>query len=407
MAAEDFSDLIPRFDLRGMDLQLDRMHQALHALGSPCADIPAIQIAGTNGKGSIASFLSAALQQAGINCGVTTSPHLVSWCERIVVQGTPITPQRLRQLLEAQQQITQDCQLTPFEQLLAAAFAHFQSNAVDLLVLEVGLGGRLDATTAHRYRPVIALASIGLDHCEHLGTSLNAIASEKAAVISAGATVISASQPDAVQTVLEQTCREANADLRWVEPLDRSWDLGLAGDLQRTNAAVARGALQALHPLGWSINDQTMRQGFAQAQWNGRLQTVVWQGHPLLVDGAHNPPAAQQLALERHRWSEQAQGQTWILGIQAHKQALEMIEHLLLPVDRAWIVPVPGHRSWSRSSLVEAVPRWREQLKQANSAVMALEAIQGTGSWPQPMPVLAGSLYLIGDLLACGAIQAK
>ena len=407
MAAEDFSDLIPRFDLRGMDLQLDRMHQALHALGSPCADIPAIQIAGTNGKGSIASFLSAALQQAGINCGVTTSPHLVSWCERIVVQGTPITPQRLRQLLEAQQQITQDCQLTPFEQLLAAAFAHFQSNAVDLLVLEVGLGGRLDATTAHRYRPVIALASIGLDHCEHLGTSLNAIASEKAAVINAGATVISASQLDAVQTVLEQTCREANADLRWVEPLDRSWDLGLAGDLQRTNAAVARGALQALHPLGWSINDQTMRQGFAQAQWNGRLQTVVWQGHPLLVDGAHNPPAAQQLALERHRWSGQAQGQTWILGIQAHKQALEMIEHLLLPVDRAWIVPVPGHRSWSRSSLVEAVPRWREQLKQANSAVMALEAIQGTGSWPQPMPVLAGSLYLIGDLLACGAIQAK
>ena len=407
MAAEDFSDLIPRFDLRGMDLQLDRMHQAMHALGSPCADIPAIQIAGTNGKGSIASFLSAALQQAGINCGVTTSPHLVSWCERIVVQGTPITPQRLRQLLEAQQQITQDCQLTPFEQLLAAAFAHFQSNAVDLLVLEVGLGGRLDATTAHRYRPVIALASIGLDHCEHLGTSLNAIASEKAAVISAGATVISASQPDAVQTVLEQTCREANADLRWVEPLDRSWDLGLAGDLQRTNAAVARGALQALHPLGWSINDQTMRQGFAQAQWNGRLQTVVWQGHPLLMDGAHNPPAAQQLALERHRWSGQAQGQTWILGIQAHKQALEMIEHLLLPVDRAWIVPVPGHRSWSRSSLVEAVPRWREQLKQADSAVMALEAIQGTGSWPQPMPVLAGSLYLIGDLLACGAIQAK
>jgi len=207
--------------------------------------------------------------------------------------------------------------------------------------------------------------------------------------------------------VLEQTCREANADLRWVEPLDRSWDLGLAGDLQRTNAAVARGALQALHPLGWSINDQTMRQGFAQAQWNGRLQTVVWQGHPLLMDGAHNPPAAQQLALERHRWSGQAQGQTWILGIQAHKQALEMIEHLLLPVDRAWIVPVPGHRSWSRSSLVEAVPRWREQLKQADSAVMALEAIQGTGSWPQPMPVLAGSLYLIGDLLACGAIQAK
>ena len=407
MATEDFSDLIPRFDLRGMDLQLDRMQQALHALGSPCADIPAIQIAGTNGKGSIASFLSAALQQAGIRCGVTTSPHLVSWCERIVVHGTAIAPQRLRQLLEAQQQITQDCQLTPFEQLLAAAFAHFHANAVDLLVLEVGLGGRLDATTAHPHRPVIALASIGLDHCEHLGTSLSAIASEKAAVITEGATVISASQPDAVQTVLEQTCQDANAELCWVDPLNHEWDLGLAGDLQRSNAAVARGALQALQPLGWTITEPTLRQGFAQARWNGRLQTVTWRGHSLLVDGAHNPPAAQQLAMERHRWSGEAQGLTWILGIQAHKQALDMLEHLLRPVDRAWIVPVPGHRSWSRSALVEAVPRWREQLKQADCAVSALEAIQGTGSWPQPMPVLAGSLYLIGDLLACGAIQAK
>lgn len=407
MAAEDFSDLIPRFDLRGMDLKLDRMQQALQALGSPCAEIPAIQIAGTNGKGSIASFLSAALQQAGIHCGVTTSPHLVSWCERIVVHGTPIAPQRLRQLLEAQQQITQDCQLTPFEQLLAAAFAHFQSNAVDLLVLEVGLGGRLDATTAHPHRPVIALANIGLDHCEHLGTSLSAITSEKAAVITEGATVISASQPDAVQTVLEQTCRDANAELRWVEPLDQEWDLGLAGDLQRSNAAVARGALQALQPLGWTITEPTQRLGFARAQWNGRLQTVTWQGHPLLVDGAHNPPAAQQLAMERHRWSGEGQGLTWILGIQAHKQALEMLAPLLQPVDRAWIVPVPGHRSWNRSALVEAVPRWREQLKQADSASMAFEAIQRAGPWPQPMPVLAGSLYLIGDLLACGAIQAK
>ena len=293
------------------------------------------------------------------------------------------------------------------EALTGIALAAFEAAGADAIVVEAGLGGRLDATTAHPHRPVIALANIGLDHCEHLGTSLSAITSEKAAVITEGATVISASQPDAVRTVLEQTCRDANAELRWVEPLDQEWDLGLAGDLQRSNAAVARGALQALQPLGWTITEPTMRLGFARAQWNGRLQTVTWQGHPLLVDGAHNPPAAQQLAMERHRWSGEGQGLTWILGIQAHKQALEMLAPLLQPVDRAWIVPVPRHRSWNRSALVEAVPRWREQLKQADSASMALEAIQRAGPWPQPMPVLAGSLYLIGDLLACGAIQAK
>ena len=218
MAEQQLSELIPRFDLRGMDLQLERMRHALQDLGSPCGEIPAIQVAGTNGKGSIASFLSAALQQAGIRSGVTTSPHLVSWCERIAIDGVPISEGDLRQLLLAQQQLCAKHRLTPFEQLLAAALAHFHTEAVELLVLEVGLGGRLDATTAHPCRPVIAMASIGLDHCEHLGSTLKAIAEEKAAVITPGAQVISAEQPAPVREVLEKTCCANNAVLRWVDP---------------------------------------------------------------------------------------------------------------------------------------------------------------------------------------------
>ena len=167
---DDFADLIPRFDTRGMDLQLDRMQAALNALGDPCASVPAIQVAGTNGKGSIAAFLAAALKRAGITTGLTTSPHLVSWCERISIDGEQISELTLRKRLIELQSIGKQHQLTPFEQLLAVAFVHFQANAVDLLVLEVGLGGRLDATTAHPDRPVIAMAAIGLDHCEHLGT---------------------------------------------------------------------------------------------------------------------------------------------------------------------------------------------------------------------------------------------
>ena len=134
MAKQQLSDLIPRFDLRGMDLQLGRMRHALQALGSPCGDIPAIQVAGTNGKGSIASFLSAALQQAGLRSGVTTSPHLVSWCERIAIDGIPISEGHLRQLLLAQQELCAEHQLTPFEQLLTAALAHFHAEAVEMLV---------------------------------------------------------------------------------------------------------------------------------------------------------------------------------------------------------------------------------------------------------------------------------
>ena len=407
MAEQQLSDLIPRFDLRGMDLQLGRMRLALQALGSPCGDIPAIQVAGTNGKGSIASFLSAALQQAGIRSGITTSPHLVSWCERIAIDGIPISEGHLRQLLLAQQELCAEHQLTPFEQLLTAALAHFHAEAVELLVLEVGLGGRLDATTAHPKRPVIAMASIGLDHCEHLGSTLAAIAAEKAAVITPGAQVISADQPVPVRAVLEQTCRANNADLQWVDPLPSEWTLGLAGDWQRRNAAVARGALQALRPLGWNLNESTIRAGFAEARWSGRLQTVTWQGHPLLLDGAHNPPAAQQLALERQSWQGQDNGVVWILGIQAHKQAVKMLQLLLQPQDQAWIVPVADHRSWTRDALIQAEPHWGDQLRDASSAEDALKRIQETSGWPQPMPVLAGSLYLIGDLLEQGLVQAE
>lgn len=407
MAEQQLSDLIPRFDLRGMDLQLGRMRHALQALGSPCGDIPAIQVAGTNGKGSIASFLSAALQQAGIRSGVTTSPHLVSWCERIAIDGIPISEGHLRQLLLAQQELCAEHQLTPFEQLLTAAMAHFHTKAVELLVLEVGLGGRLDATTAHPKRPVIAMASIGLDHCEHLGSTLAAIAAEKAAVITPGAQVISADQPVPVRAVLEQTCRANNADLQWVDPLPSEWTLGLAGNWQRRNAAVARGALQALRPLGWNLNESTIRAGFAEARWSGRLQTVTWQGHPLLLDGAHNPPAAQQLAQERQRWQGHGQGVVWILGIQAHKQALEMLQLLLQPQDQAWIVPVANHRSWTREALLQARPHWKDQLIDAISPEDALKRIEETRDWPQPMPVLAGSLYLIGDLLEQGLVQAE
>ena len=407
MAEQQLSELIPRFDLRGMDLQLERMRHALQDLGSPCGEIPAIQVAGTNGKGSIASFLSAALQQAGIRSGVTTSPHLVSWCERIAIDGVPISEGDLRQLLLAQQQLCAKHRLTPFEQLLAAALAHFHTEAVELLVLEVGLGGRLDATTAHPCRPVIAMASIGLDHCEHLGSTLTAIAEEKAAVITPGAQVISAEQPASVREVLEKTCSANNAVLRWVDPVPSDWCLGLGGDWQRRNAAVAHGALQALHPLGWRLDEPAIRAGLAKARWKGRLQTVTWQGHPLLLDGAHNPPAAQQLALERQSWQGQDNGVVWILGIQAHKQAVKMLQLLLQPQDQAWIVPVPDHRSWTRDALVQAEPHWGDQLRDASSAEDALKRIQETSGWPQPMPVLAGSLYLIGDLLEQGLVQAE
>ena len=407
MGLDDLSDLLPRFDVRGMDLQLDRMQAALEHLGHPCGTTPAIQVAGTNGKGSIASFISAVLQHGGIRSGVTTSPHLVSWCERIAVDGQPIALADLRQLLSDQAAIGRRFRLTPFEQLLAAALVHFHRHNVELLVLEVGLGGRLDATTVHPRRPLIAMANIGLDHCEHLGSTLEAIATEKAAVITPGSCVVSAAQHPEVAQVLEHRCLDQGAELRWVSPLDTGWSLGLAGDLQRSNAAVARGILQALKPLGWDLSDDTLRDGFSRARWQGRLQTVRWRDQPLLLDGAHNPPAARQLSRERQHWPGQERGVDWILGIQAHKQGQTMLETLLQPRDRAWIVPVPDHSSWTRTSLLEQGPQWNAQLFEGASVEKALQQLHDPEHQGSRVTVLAGSLYLIGDLLARGLVTAE
>ena len=389
-----------------MDLQLDRMHAALHELDHPCRTIPAIQVLGTNGKGSIVSLLESALCAAGLRCGVTTSPHLVSWCERIRIKGKPIAVETLRTQLQALQALNERHRLTPFELLVTTAFLEFQRHACDLLVLEVGLGGRLDATTAHPYRPVVAVASIGLDHCEHLGNSLTAIATEKAAAIPPQATVISCVQAPEVRDVLNATCRTQQATLHWVKPLDSTWQLGLPGAIQRSNAAVALGALQALSGLGWTLPEAVIQKGFATAHWPGRLQTVHWGDQKLRLDGAHNPPAAVQLAEERKQWIDASNGVVWILAIQAHKDAVAMLQTLLLPQDQAWIIPVPSHKSWSRSALLQELPQLEHQLQEADGLETVLNQLS-SNEWPTPVPIVAGSLYLIGDLFARGVVTAE
>ena len=400
--------LLPPFEQRGMDLSLDRMHRVLSALGDPCSDRPAVQVVGTNGKGSIACMIHSGLSAAGVRSGLTTSPHLVSWCERICINQDPITLMELVQRLEALEPLARQHRLTTFERLITAAFLHFEAHNVDWLVLEAGLGGRLDATTAHPKRLLIAVGAIGMDHREHLGDTLTAISREKAAAIRPGAHVISAAQVDPVRAVLEERTHQVGATLEWVEPLPDDWDLGLPGTLQRRNGAVALGALRRMRQLGTKISEPSIRQGLAKAHWPGRLQTVFWKERPVRLDGAHNPDAAAHLAQERQSWCDRQQSQLWILGIQSHKQAPEMLQHLLGPNDFAWIVPVPGHNSWSVDRLSKACPNHAHQIAKANDVVEVLDGLAAPpGAWPNPSPLIAGSLYLLGDLMAQQIIQAK
>ena len=392
------------------------MQAALADGGHPERRFAAVQVAGTNGKGSIATQLHCILLAAGWRCGIYRSPHLVSWCERIQLEAAWIDPDTLRADLGRWQAIGQRHGLSPFELLTAAAFDRFAAEGLPLVVLEVGVGGRLDATTAHPQRPVVGFGPIGMDHCDLLGDNLAAIAREKAAVMAGARVAISGPQAPEVAQVLRQEAQRWDCSLRWVEPLATEAQggprLGLAGNLQRSNAAVAVAMAEALHALGWALSPQAIQRGLAAARWPGRLERRQFRGFPLLLDGAHNPPGAQALRDELDRLEAEAcfdmchgsgsgdgsgvRPRRWLLGMQISKEAPQLLDALLRPGDQVALVPVPDLPSWSRAELVAARPQLAPQLREVATPDEGLEWLVAS---PGPLPVVAGSLHLLGAVI--------
>ena len=387
-----------RTEYRDINLGIDRMSLAINAMGDPCKNTPAIHIAGTNGKGSIAAFINSVLSLVNIKTGVTTSPHLVDWVERICINRTPISKEEFQSLSLSLSPIAKKYSLTPFECVIAIALKYFTLREVELLILEVGLGGRLDATTAHQYRPIIAFGAIGLDHCEYLGNSLEKVAIEKAAIITTKSTIITATQHNIVKRVFEETAKRKQAVIHWVDPIPSDWELGLSGAIQKENAAVAKGVIESLKNIGWNISEGQLREGLSLAKWPGRLQRTKWEGMPIVVDGAHNPHAAKQLSIERDSWTDQESGIIWILGIQIRKDIIGILQKLIRDKDLAWIVPVPEHQSWAKDQILSFCPEYKKQIKEAFSVEEVLLALKEQKGWPSPPPIITGSLYLIGDL---------
>jgi dihydrofolate synthase/folylpolyglutamate synthase len=394
------------------------MQAALADGGHPERRFAAVQVAGTNGKGSIATQLHCILLAAGWRCGIYRSPHLLSWCERIQLEAAWIDADTLRADLGRWLVIAQRHGLSPFELFTAAAFDRFAAEELPLVVLEVGVGGRLDATTAHPHRQVVGFGPIGMDHCDLLGNNLAAIAREKAAVMAGARVAISGPQAPEVAQVLHQEAQRWNCSLRWVEPLASEAQggprLGLAGNLQRSNAAVAVAMAEALHALGWTLSPQAIQRGLAAARWPGRLERRQFRGFPLLLDGAHNPPGAQALRDELDRLEAEAEAgggsgsggdggsggdvrpRRWLLGMQITKDAPQLLDALLRPGDQVALVPVPDLPSWSRAELVAARPQFAPQLREVATPCEGLKWLVAS---PGPLAVVAGSLHLLGAVI--------
>jgi len=336
-----------RYDLRRVDELLAR-------LGNPHLKARTVHIAGTKGKGSVAAMMASALTASGYTTGLYTSPHLHTFNERIRVDNNLISNEELVALVEEikpQVKAVNDKatygQLTTFEVITALGFAHFRQKGADFQVIEVGLGGRLDATNVVQPE-VCVITSISFDHMEVLGNTLAEIATEKAGIIKPNSTVVTSPQVEEVNQVFEQAC--LNRKARWIRVgREVTWQglgfdssrqslrvkgrlgsyellIPLLGQHQLDNAATAVAALEVLAEKGFHISGDSITKGLAQVSWPGRLQ--VLSRHPLVVvDGAHNPDSARKLrqSLEQYFDFDRA---ILIIGFSSDKNVAGIISEL-------------------------------------------------------------------------------
>lgn len=373
-------------------LGLDRIRELLERLGRPQDRLKFVHVAGTNGKGSICAYLASILGAAGYRTGMFTSPYIERFEERIRVDGAMISPDELRDVTlavrehaEAMAEETGD-HPTEFELMTAVALEHFARCGCDIVVLEVGLGGRLDSTNVIDAPEACVIARIGLDHTALLGNTLAAIAGEKAGIIKEGSAVVSWPQEPEAMAVIGHAAAEHGCELRvpdfaqleegairWEDGASpfrsfsyREWtDLrtGILGSYQPQNATVALEVVDVLRGRGWHIPDEAVRAGVAQTRWLGRFEIVEGGSSPdgfaIVVDGGHNPQGARALA---DSLAEVFPGRkpVFVIGVLEDKDYPRMLEDVL-PSGSAFVCVTPDNpRALPAHKLARAI-RWTGQ----------------------------------------------
>ena len=396
---KSFESIHPKYERDNIRLGLSRIKKVLKRFDDPCKDIPAIQIIGTNGKGSITAFLESILFEAKENIGVTTSPHLFDISERIRVNKKNIRKNELEKIFKLINKSFSKYELTPFEKIICCALKFFDEKQVSLLILEAGLGGRLDATTAHVFRPIIAIGKIGLDHKEFLGDTIEEITMEKIAVIEKSSIVISCNQDKKVEHLINKRVKEVGAEIIWRDSISSNYELGLKGNFQRQNASVAIGVIEALNKIGFEIKEDCIFNGLKKTIWRGRLEVIDYLNHKILVDCAHNFPAANALSKERIFWLNEKKGIYWILGVQKQKNMPAIFKTLIKKNDHLLLVPVPNQPSWELKDLIDIEGIESFKIIEFEKFEFALDYLSELNKWPSCHPVLTGSIFLVAEFI--------
>ncbi len=389
--------------LFGMKLGLDGITRLLHACG--VATLPTgmrvIHVAGTNGKGSTCATIERIARAAGYRTGLFTSPHLLRFHERVRVQGEMIEDASLLRHIRFLRELIAGWDYAPtfFELVFALAMIHFCEQSCELLILETGMGGRLDATNAIA-KDVAVITPIGLDHTQYLGETLAAIASEKAGIISQGISVISALQEADADAVLRHRCEEMNATLCTPPPaLPSAWKLSLSGQHQRENSALALAALRALPDWEGRLRGDAIAAALLDVNWAGRFERVALEGgRPLILDGAHNPHAMRALV---ESWKESYNTPTPCFFACSADKELEEVIDLLDEIVAEWhLPPVNSPRVMNHEELAALIATRSEKPIQLHASLAAgLESMNSADS-AGTASLVCGSFFLLGELMA-------
>ena len=404
----------------GSVLGLDNMRELLERLGNPQDDLKFIHISGTNGKGSALSYMSTILSGAGFRTGRYISPTLYAYRERIQVDGVMIDRESLAALVTVVKEAVDAMEAenkgnpTVFEVETALSFLYFKEQKCDIVVLETGLGGTLDATNVVKTTVMEMISSIGMDHMEFLGGTLQEIAENKAGIIKPHTWAVSAEQDQKAAEVIKRVCREKDCKLSVVDPdafqdvhygyekqtfTYKNWkdvEITLAGTYQVTNAALALEAVEALRKLGYSLTEEQVRKGMKAAFWRGRF-SVIHKNPVVVIDGAHNPAAAKVLkdSLETYF---QGKNLHFIMGVFADKDYQSVIEMTAPLAKHIITIETPGNpRALSAVKLKEAVEKVNPSVEAAGSI---REAVEKSMKNAQKDDVIAafGSLSFLGEL---------
>jgi dihydrofolate synthase / folylpolyglutamate synthase len=400
-------------ELFGMRFGLDRMRRMMTALGSPERHFDTIHVLGTNGKSSTTRMTAAILAAHGLRTGAYTSPHLVSYRERILIEQRELDAQEFAAAVarathaaeQVNRTLAEDDHVTQFELLTAAAFWAMAEHKVEVAVVEAGLGGRYDATSVID-SPVTVLTNVGLEHTRWLGPTLTHIAEEKLAVLRPGGTLVLGEWlAREALAIAERLANERGAKIVRVREEPPSLRLAAHGEFQRRNFALARAAAsEYLRARGFAVRDPRVRAVAAEIAVPGRMQIV--DRHPLtILDGAHNPDAVHALVQSLSGILDARQPKPelgLVMGVLEDKDAASMLGVLLPACARAWFTAPPSSRALSPAALqslarqlsfaeVDCEPHPRRALAAARA---------WAGERPDRRAVLAaGSIYLVGDLL--------